>query len=71
MISESASVQGAWENDDKWSNYPKHMLEKKNDIPVSWIQPKPLKEIKNKRYVSDYYTRFLRKRFMLEPQKDF
>ena len=71
VISEITSVQGIWENDDKWNNYPKHMLEKKNDIPVSWVQPKPLKEIKNKRAKSDYYTAFLRKRFAVEPAKDF
>ena len=35
VISSTASIQGLWENDDKWNNFPKHLLEKKNEIPIS------------------------------------
>ena len=49
VISSTTSIQGIWENDDKWNNYPKHLLEKKVDIPACWVEPKPLKEIKDKK----------------------
>ena len=49
VISSAASIQGLWDNDDKWNNYPKHLLEKKNEIPVSYVEPKPLKELKDRK----------------------
>ena len=27
------SIQGKWMNDDKWNNYPKHLLEVKHETP--------------------------------------
>ena len=73
VVSHTTSIQGQWENDDKWQNYPKHLLESRNTIPVQWVEPRPLKEIKNKKVKSDYYTKFLRRKFMLNPayKKEF
>ena len=30
-----------------------------------YVEPMPLKEVKDKKVQTDYYTRFLRKKFML------
>ena len=65
VISSSKSVQGEWANTDMWDNFPKHLLENKQEREATWVEPKPLKEIKDKKRQSDYYTKFLRKKFML------
>lgn len=39
------------------------MLERKYEIPKIWVDPKPRKEIKEKKVTSDYFTRYLRKKF--------
>ena len=54
-----------WANNDEWNNYPKHMLETKRILPSEDVDLMPLKEIKDKKRKSDYYTRFLRKKFQL------
>ena len=54
-----------WKDNDEWANYPKHMLEKKNELPYAVIDPKPMKEIIKNKKKTDYYTSFLRKKFMM------
>ena len=39
------------------------MLEVKSIYPTEEINPLPLKEVKDRKRKSDYYTRFLRKKF--------
>ena len=41
------------------------MLEKKNELPYAVIDPKPMKEIIKNKKKTDYYTSFLRKKFMM------
>ena len=41
------------------------MLEKQHMYPDIVINPKPLKEIKDKKRTTDYYTRYLRKKFAI------
>ena len=65
VISTVSSIQGQWVNDDRWNNFPKHILETNIEMPMSVINPKPLKEIKNNVLVSDYYTRYMRKKYQM------
>ena len=65
VLGQSRSIQGEWKNEDMWSNFPKHLLENKRDLEAMYVEPMPLKEVKDKKVQTDYYTRFLRKKFML------
>ena len=49
-----------------WNNYPKNLMENVEPIHKTWIEPKPLKEVKDRIARSDYYTRFMRKKFPLD-----
>ena len=35
VIGDKKSIQGGWKNDDKWNNYPKHLIEVERD----WKEP--------------------------------
>tara|TARA_B110000305_G_C19053967_1_gene453960 strand:- start:79 stop:525 length:447 start_codon:yes stop_codon:yes gene_type:complete len=63
VFSTTTSIQGQWVNDDKWNNFPKHLLESQVEILPSYHEPSPLKEVRDKKKVQDYYTRFMRKKF--------
>ena len=65
VFNTTASIQGQWENDDKWNNYPKHLLENQVEILPEYIEPLPLKKVKDKLKVQDYYTRFMRKKTLM------
>ena len=65
ILGGSRSIQGEWKNDDEWENYPKHMLEKKHEIPFAIVDPLPMKEIIKGKKSPDYYTTFLRKKFAI------
>uniref|UniRef100_A0A7S3MX02 Large ribosomal subunit protein mL43 n=1 Tax=Strombidium inclinatum TaxID=197538 RepID=A0A7S3MX02_9SPIT len=63
----SIQIQGGWNtNEDRWQNYPKHLMEAKPSPPVSYFEPKPLKEVRDKKKNSDYFTKFMRKKFPLD-----
>ena len=41
------------------------MLETKREVPLQWIEPKPLKEIKDKKIAQHYLTSWMRKKYIL------
>ena len=67
VMSDKKSIQGGWANDDKWNNYPKHLVEVKHDHVEPIYIPRVRKPVEDERVVSDLQTRFLRKKFLLNP----
>ena len=60
------SVQGGWQNNDMWSNYPKHLMEAKRDLEMTYFEPLPMAEVKERnrpRRKSDFYTKFAKKKY--------
>ena len=67
VMSDKSSIQGKWANDDKWNNYPKHLLEVKHEHPEPEYKVFKRNKVEDERVQSDLNTRFLRKKFMLNP----
>ena len=67
VIGDKKSIQGGWKNDDKWNNYPKHLIEVEHDFKEPIFKDYKRNSVKDERVQTDLQTRFLRKKALLNP----
>ena len=49
-----------------WNQYPKHLMEPKREIPMTFVPMKPPKEIKTKQVFPHRSTKVIRKKYAFE-----
>ena len=62
VMGSKKSIQGQWQ-DNKWSQYPKHMLENKREVPYVEVEPEQPVEIKEKNVRPHVLTSYTKKKF--------